>query len=114
MRETAARALWGQAVPNSYSYVFREHTTTATMCVGPGSKLFPRNRMRITVRDGSVVRVTPLRDGKLPDSCVRNLGLHTIGGLFNLIESGQEECDGAPQIEARYDARFGFPSDVAE
>jgi hypothetical protein len=110
----AARALWSQAVPKSYSYVFREHTTMVTMCVGPGSRLFPRNHLRITVRDGSVVRVASLRAGKLPDSCVRGLGLHTIDGLFSLIERGQEECDDAPQIEARYDARFGFPSDVSE
>jgi hypothetical protein len=106
---TAARTLWNKAKPESYSYVAEERTTAVTLCRGPDSKFFSINPVRISVRKGSVARVESSLNGKLPASCFENLDLHTIDWLFDFIDREQGECDGGPLIEARYDARFGFP-----
>jgi hypothetical protein len=113
----AARALWTKMAPESYSYVVHEHTTMVTMCIGPNSRAFSRNPLRIHVRNGSITKVESVRDGRLPASCIKTLTLYTIDWLFEYIErvQGQPgECGALPLIEVEYDATFGFPSSVEE
>jgi hypothetical protein len=116
----AARALWSKAAPTSYSYVVEEHAgRTFWICEGPNSTEFSTKEARITVHEGRVIRVASKRNNTFPASCLKALALytrnlHTIEGLFDFIEREQAANGGRPNMDTKYDGKFGFPSDISE
>ena len=113
---STSRAVWAEAEPERCSYVVREHTTMVVMCMDR-TRALSRNPVRLFVQNGRIARVESVRDGRLPESCLKNMTLHTIDWLFSYIERVQRqqgECGTLPLIEVKYDATFGFPSFVEE
>jgi hypothetical protein len=115
-----ARALWGKVAPTSYSYLVEEHSAWVSgFCKGPKSTTFSSKEVRITVREGRVIRIASRSNDEFPASCLEGLALykhnlHTIEGLFTFIEREQAANGGRPNVGTKYDATFGFPSYVSE
>lgn len=112
----AARVLWSNAAPASYSYVVKRSTTVVTNCRVRRTEFLPMNPVRVSVRAGAV-KVATMKGRSLPDTCFGDYyrNLHSIDGLFNLVELEEKQTNPtgkAPCIKVTFDATFGYPTKI--